>query len=728
MSRKGLAALGIVAACLLCYGNSLQGSFHYDDFHSIVDNPGIRTLANLPRFFVDPEMFSADAEKRMYRPLLLSTYALNYAWGEYEVSSYHLVNLSLHALCSLLVWGLAAQLHGGVSRAFFCGLLFAAHPLGSEPVNYISSRSELLMAVFFLASCLAYIRFIRSGGGSWDGLALGAAALALLSKSVAVVLVFVLPLCDWYFHGRAALLQRWKYYLPFVFFNFLYILFSHRLIDAALNAPVRPLSIQIWTQAKALVYYLKLLFMPHGLNVEHQFFAANGPGDLAVAGGLALVASLGVLAWRAERFKTLVFGLAWGALTLLPATLTPLNMLVNERRLYLVVAGFVWAVVGLCGNRIQLGILVLLCGLLGTQRNEVWQDELSLWRDAVRKAPQMYRAQTNLGKALQLAGEGEAALRTYQAAIAIDPRHGDAYNNIATIFHQQSKSYGQQGEEGRAASRLEQAIQWYNKALKYYPGYEEIHQNLGDAHAQRGQLDQALASYERALEIDARSGMIWNNYGQALSRSGRRQKAEGAFAKAIELLPEQAEPYNNMGNIFAARKEYARAVEMYRKALEFGPRARAEILANLGDSYRQLGLLQEARARLQEAIKLEPGRGMSYFYLGQVERAAGQGEAALAAFEQALSRNPDHARTQVERAEVLSEAGLSGPARGAFRRALEIDPNYSRAWHGLARILEREGSRREALQAYRTFVAGWPHRDQRYRRAQERIAQLEMEP
>ena len=357
-----------------------------------------------------------------------------------------------------------------------------------------------------------------------------------------------------------------------------------------------------------------------------------------------------------------------------------------------------------------------------------WSPRWACWPGGRSASKPWSSAQTNLGKALQLAGEGEAALRTYQAAIAIDPRHGDAYNNIATIFHQQSKSYGQQGEEGRAASRLEQAIQWYNKALKYYPGYEEIHQNLGDAHAQRGQLDQALASYERALEIDARSGMIWNNYGQALSRSGRRQKAEGAFAKAIELLPEQAEPYNNMGNIFAARKEYARAVEMYRKALEFGPRARAEILANLGDSYRQLGLLQEARARLQEAIKLEPGPGMPYFYLGQVERAAGQGEAALAAFEQALSRNPDHARTQVERAEVLSEAGLSGPARGAFRRALEIDPNYSRAWHGLARILEREGSRREALQAYQTFVAGWPHRDQRYRRAQERIAQLEMEP
>ena len=728
MNRKGLEAIGIVAVCLLCYGNSLQGAFHYDDFHSIVDNPGIRSLVNLPHFFVDPEMFSADAEKRMYRPLLLLTYALNYAWGEYEVGGYHLVNLLLHALCSLLVWGLAAQLLGGGSRALFCGFLFAAHPLGSEPVNYISSRSELLMAVFFLGSCLAYSRFTRVGGGVWYGLALGAALLALLSKSVAVVLVGVLPLCDWYFHGRSALLQRWKYYLPLVVFDLLYILFSRRLIDAALNTPVRPLSTQVWTQAKALVYYLKLLFVPQGLNVEHQFFASNGPGELAVAGGLALVASLGVLAWREERFKALVFALLWGALILLPATLTPLNMLVNERRLYLVLAGFVWGVVALCGNRIQLGILVLLCGLLSAQRNAVWQDELSLWQDAVRKAPQMYRVQTNLGKALQLAGERAAALQTYQAALAIDPRHGDAYNNVATIYHQQSKSYREQGKEVLAGNRLEQAIEWYHKALQYYPGYEEIHQNLGDAYAQKGQLGRALESYERALEIDDRSGMIWNNYGQTLSRSGQREKAERAFARAMELLPEQAEPYNNMGNIFAARKDYARAAEMYHKALQLDPAVRPEILGNLGDTYRELGRLREARGWLQEAIQLGPERGVLYFYLGQVERAAGQGEAALAAFEQALARNPDHARAQVERAEVLSEAGLSKRALTGFRHALKIDPNYSRAWHGLARILDRDGPPEEALQAYRAFIAVWPHRDQRYRRAQERIRQLEMEP
>ena len=73
------ALLALVVGAV--YANSMAGSFHYDDFHSLVLNPHIRSLEKLPGFFVDPGLFSVDAEKSMYRPLLLVSYALNYAWA-----------------------------------------------------------------------------------------------------------------------------------------------------------------------------------------------------------------------------------------------------------------------------------------------------------------------------------------------------------------------------------------------------------------------------------------------------------------------------------------------------------------------------------------------------------------------------------------------------------------------------------------------------------------------
>ena len=88
--RRTVAGLLILACGVGVFHNSFGNSFHYDDEHSILENPHVRSLANIPRFFVDPGTFSGFPEARMYRPLLLATYALNYAAGGYEVFGYHL--------------------------------------------------------------------------------------------------------------------------------------------------------------------------------------------------------------------------------------------------------------------------------------------------------------------------------------------------------------------------------------------------------------------------------------------------------------------------------------------------------------------------------------------------------------------------------------------------------------------------------------------------------------
>ena len=728
MTRGWLPAAGIVLVCLLCYGNSLDGSFHYDDFHSIVENAGIRSTANIPAFFVDPGLFSADASKRMYRPLLLCTYALNYAVGEYETRGYHLVNLFLHAACCLLVWALAGHLLVDRRPALLAALLFAVHPLATEPVNYISSRSELLMACFFLLACLAYLRFGRDGSKAWYAVALAAGGLALLSKSVAVVLVALLVAWDGFSGGRSRVRRRWRYYLPFVALDLLYVVFTWRLVDRALGTPVRALDAQVWTQAKAVAYYAKLVLAPWPQNVEHQFFDASGPVAAAVLGGIGLAASLAVLAGRAFRRGSIPgFGLAWSALVLLPASLVPLNMLVNERRLYLALVGFAW--IGGHLSRLPRGWLIWaslpLLAATTLARNNVWQDELSLWRDAVRTAPRMYRAQTNLGKALQLSGDPEAALLTYQRALELDPRPGDAYNNIATIYHQQSKAYQREGRSELAGRRLTQAISWYRQALARYPDYEQIYQNLGDAHAQAGELDEAVAMYRRAVEIDDRNGAIWSNYGQTLYRAGQLAGAEEALMRAVELGPEQAEPYNNLGNVHEARGELARAVEMYEQALARQPTRRAEVLGNLGDTYRKLDRLDEARTVLEQALSLAPDDGRLHHYLGRLERQTGNRADAIAAFRRAARLDTSHAASRAEGAELLAAAADHSGAAQLFAEAVRIDPAYARAWYGLARSQEAMGARAAALQAYRAFAAAWPHRDQRYRQALGRIARLE---
>ena len=212
LSTGRQAALLLALVCALYY-NALDNQFHYDDFHSIVRNPHIRDLGNLPAFFVDPGLFSVDPAQAMYRPLLLCSYGVNYSLGGLDPMGYHLLNGLLHAANAVWVLLLARGLGLGRSPSFAAALLFAVHPLNSEVVHYASSRSEALMAFFFLAACWAYLRHGVSGAWSWYGLALCCGGLAMLSKSVAVVLVVVLVLCDWLV-GRD-LRKWWPRYLPF---------------------------------------------------------------------------------------------------------------------------------------------------------------------------------------------------------------------------------------------------------------------------------------------------------------------------------------------------------------------------------------------------------------------------------------------------------------------------------------------------------------------------------
>ena len=122
---KGRLRQGLVvgALCLLAYANSVTNPFHYDDDHSIVHNPHIRTLTNVPAFFVDPTLFSVNPELAMYRPLLLASYTINYSVSALQVWSYHLLGILLHAGCAVLTLVVGHELLGNRRAALLAGFL-----------------------------------------------------------------------------------------------------------------------------------------------------------------------------------------------------------------------------------------------------------------------------------------------------------------------------------------------------------------------------------------------------------------------------------------------------------------------------------------------------------------------------------------------------------------------------------------------------------------------------
>lgn len=617
--------LGVV---VVVYANSLNNGFHFDDEHSLTANPAVRRIGNIPAFFTDPGLFSRDPGSGMYRPLVLISYALTYAVAGYSGPAFHAVNVIVHALVVLLATALLRQVYGDARAALLGGLLIAVHPLASEPVNYVSSRSESMAAAGYVAAVLLHR---RSGGrAGWPSLlAFGA---ALLSKSTAVTLPLVLLLHDrmtgWgsgsanrqagspqdqvcrpaavpsvhlhpgtgdasaaAFTGAAAVIPATDFcrdlvrrYGAYWLLAGIYVLGTRTLLlRATTTAPVRPL-IEHWLiQTKALAYYIRLLMFPQPLSVEHQFGTAAGWTNPALLAALALS---GTLVWLIRRQRISVFWCAWMLLALLPTLMVPLNVLVNERRLYLpLVAGTGW-LIGLLRDHVwrfrsTMGtwMLLSLLTVLTVQRNTDWRSTERLWAQARRVSPQAVRPHLRLGSVYRQAGWIDQARTAYLRVLDLDSTNASAYNNLGNLYE----------AEGHAGD----AKLYYAKALRLQPHYVEAQVNLAALYSRSGHLNEAIALLEAARQAGNERPAWLNNLGTTYLRAERYDEAIEVLQQAVALEPDHAGMRYNLAGALAGAGRLQAAETAFRAALQLDP-AHAGAHVRLGELLQQQGRPQEA--------------------------------------------------------------------------------------------------------------------------------------
>ena len=594
----------VAVAVVLTFANALHDRFHFDDAHSLVENPHIRQLTALGAFFFDPQLFSRNMGSEMYRPLVLSSYALTYRLFDYEASPYHLFNIVVHLLVAIAVHALYRRFDVRAGPALAAALLFAVHPLVCEPVNYVSSRSESLAALFSVVALWAYADDRR---WSWSLVCFGA---ALASKSSAVVLPAVLMGYDLLMRRPGASLRWWRVG-SFAALAALYVVASERLLrEAVVEAPVRSWSEQLWTQTKALVYYGKLLVVPRPLSVEHQFIVSDDWTQPAVATALALLTALGYALWCARCWRPLLFWLVWAGLALLPTLVVPLNMLVNERRLYLplvaILGALAWAVDRSRGKWIGRWAAVapvLLLSALAIQRNGVWANEKALWADARIKSPQMVRPHVRMGAIYRAEGDLTAAQAAYTAALAIDPGYAPTYNNLGNL-HRDTGDF--------VAAEIA-----YRRALALLPNYVDALINMATLLSDQDRFERALPLFERALQSGGQRVEIYNNLGTAHLKMGSYERAESVLRRGIALGTPRPGLYFNLGGALEGQGQVAAAATAYARAIE--------IDSTYARAYYNIAMLhEEQRAKEVAAVNyrafLRHWRGAAEFSAQAQER------------------------------------------------------------------------------------------------------------
>ena len=197
-SRRGaLAALALCLLAAVCYLPAmLWGGLTWDDdiwsqSQAVLEWSGIGTIWSWP---------SRIHREVHYWPLTYTTFWLEHKiWG-LEPAGYHVVNVLLHLLNSLLIWRVLLCL--AVPGAWIVAAVFAAHPLNVESVAWIIERKDVLSGLFYLTAVLVWLRFLEKPRPWRYGLALLLFVAGLLSKSMVVTLPAALLIIQWWKAGR----------------------------------------------------------------------------------------------------------------------------------------------------------------------------------------------------------------------------------------------------------------------------------------------------------------------------------------------------------------------------------------------------------------------------------------------------------------------------------------------------------------------------------------------
>ena len=600
--RTTLCCAAIIAAGLIAYSDSLHGPFIFDD-------SGFFGLLGARKHLIRGILAGP-------RPIADLTFALNYSLGGTAVYGFHLLNLAIHLLAALTLFGVArrtlelpalARRFGepaAASVAFCIALLWVVHPLLTQSVTYIVQRAESLMGLFFLLTLYCFIRAATSEAATrlnredakarsmqekwtevpailpsfgpsrfrgqnsvviWSVIAVAACALGMGCKQVMIAAPPAVLFYDRCFIAgsfREALRRRWGFYLAlaataFIVTPSILVAFSRHPVTAGFAlASVSPLR-YARNETGVILHYLRLAFWPSGLCLDYGWpitasILKTVPDAIAV--GILLAATL----WALIRRPMWGFLGAWFFLILAPtSSFMPLADLAFEQRMYLPLAAVI-------------ALAVVAARLLAERLT------------ARLPASQQERRQVRLAAAVALMLPLTFALgwRTWvrnqdyrdpisiwTATMNVSPSNARAWSNLGEMCF--NLGYY---EEAKAAC---------SKAIQLRPDFSDAYNNLGLAYAGLNAVKEALPFYDEAIRLNPDFAEAYINRGNAYDSLGRSREAIGEYGRAMKLNPDDRLVYVNRAVTYYRLKEYGKALADLEKLKELGGVPPEQLLADI---------------------------------------------------------------------------------------------------------------------------------------------------
>ncbi|MBF0495008.1 MAG: tetratricopeptide repeat protein [Deltaproteobacteria bacterium] len=710
-----LCLLAICLAGAVIYAQTLHYPFIFDDERIIRDNTHIR-IKHLSLQELSNAAFKTPVPNR---PLEGFTLSLNYYFGKYDVTGYHLTNIAIHLLAGMLVYFVSfltfrrlAKIpdqaspppHGSpiLVMSLVAGLIFVTHPVQVQAVTYITQRMTSLATMLYLLSLLCYIVGRESVVGwrrrTWWAGCLISGALAFGSKEIAATLPVVIFLYEWYFFQNLSLnwLKRSFKYLviPVVVLVLLTLIFSegkllHKFSEAytilANPTPLFTVWERVMTEWRVVFFYLSLLFYPHPqrLNLLHPITVSHSLFDpiTTFLSLLAILGCLGLAVAAARRQRLLSFCILWYFINLVIESSVIKLEFIYQYRLYLplfaLAVSLPYLIYRLTSKMVGVGavisgVVIVALGFSTYSHNLVWRDNVTLWSDVVSKNPLSHGGHGNLGVALMAQGNMREAVNHLRLALRLKPDFGNAYFNLGIILSEQGDEKG--------------AIEHFFKALDSNPSFAAAHCYLGVILANQGKIEESFSHFYQAVKYEPDSADTHAFLAKALAAQEQSVEAGNHYAEAIRLNEDFAEAHNGLGAIYEQQGKTTEAMNHYLEALRIKP-DHYETHLNLGRLLAENGRITEALGHFFEALRARADYVEAQSRLEDILADPRNTEESIKFFAQAIQLEPNDADAHYFLGLALAKYGDVGNAAREAGEALRLRPDFAEAHNSLGTVL-----------------------------------------
>jgi tetratricopeptide (TPR) repeat protein len=550
-----------------------NGFVNFDDDVYVIEN------SNIKNGFTSQSILWAltSSHADNWHPLTWLSHIIDYRFFGLNPAGHHFISVLLHTINTLLLFFILQKMTGSVWPSAFVAALFAIHPLHVESVAWVSERKDVLSALFWLLTMLAYWYYTQGPTLLRYSGTLILFSLGLMAKPMLVTLPFALLLLDYWplkriIDSKRSILKLVLEKLPFIVFAAISSVITYNL-QTKTGIDILPLGARISNAAVSYISYIGKMIYPAGLSVFYPY-PLGGITAWKITFAAILLVVITITAILARR-RYLLVGWLWYLGTLVPVIgfVQVGDQAMADRYTYLPLTGIfimlAWSAAEII-NRIHARIFVpaIISAIILIVLLICTRIQLSYWRDSVT---------------------------LFERALAVTKNNYMMHYDLAYELISQG--------------HLDEGISHYRQATEIAPENTNIRYNLANALNSQGKIDEAIGEYRKITGYDKNYVNAYNNLGYALLQQGKLDEATTCFREALKIKPDMVNALVGLARVMAIHpnpntRDAAQAVELSERATKLTNNHNAKVLDALAVSYAAVGRFDEAVKTEEAALNL----------------------------------------------------------------------------------------------------------------------------